>query len=134
MVDMIALILLFHRNDWTKTTHMRAIDVWVILCYIGIFSTLVEYCFVLYLTNSSLLVSKFGRPKPKEINPVNQEESNLNHEYQEDSNLNHESKEAASIEINLEYARKIENVSRIVIVTYNATFPICYFVICIAYS
>ena len=96
---------------------MRAIDVWVILCYIGIFSTLLEYCFVLYLTNSSLLGSKFGRPKPKEINPVNQEESNLNHEYQEDSNLNHESKKAASMEINLEYARKIENVSRIVIVT-----------------
>ena len=124
MGDMIALILLFHRNDWTKTTHMRAIDVWVILCYIGIFSALLEYCFVLYLTNSSLLDSKFGRPKPKEINPVNEEESNLNHE----------SKEAAPIEINLEYARKIENFSRIIILLYNATFPICYFVICFAFS
>ena len=124
MSDMIALISLFHRNDWTKTTHMRAIDVWVILCYIGIFSTLVEYCFVLYLTKSSLLDSKFGRPKPKEINSVNQESSNVDHE----------SKEAAAIEINLEYARKIENVSRIVIVTYNATFPLFYFVICIAFS
>ena len=103
---------------------MRAIDVWVILCYIGIFSTLVEYCFVLYLTKSSLLDSKFGRPKQKEINPVNQEVSNVDHE----------SKEAAAIEINLEYARKIENVSRIVIVTYNATFPLFYFVICIAFS
>ena len=124
MGDMIALILLFHRNDWTKTTHMRAIDVWVILCYIGIFSTLVEYCFVLYLTKSSLLDSKFGRPKQKGINPVNQEASNVDHE----------SKEDAAIEINLEYARKIENVSRIVIVTYNATFPLFYFVICIAFS
>ena len=103
---------------------MRAIDVWVILCYVGVFSTLVEYCFVLYLTNLSLLDSKFGRPKPKEINPVNEEESNLNHE----------SKEAAPIEIHLEYARKIENVSRIIIVTYNATFPLFYFVICIAFS
>ena len=99
---------------------MRAIDVWVILCYIGIFSTLLEYCFVLYLTNSS----KFGRPKPKEINPVNEGASNVDHE----------SKEAAAIEINLQYARKIENVSRIVIVTYNATFPLFYFVICIAFS
>ena len=124
MGDMIALILLFHRNDWTKTTHMRAIDVWVILCYIGIFSTLVEYCFVLYLTKSSLLDSKFGSPKQKEIDPVNQGVSNVDHE----------SKEAAAIEINLEYARKIENVSRIVIVTYNATFPLFYFVICIAFS
>ena len=124
MTDLIALISFGHRNDWTKTTHMRAIDVWVILCYIGIFSALLEYCFVLYLTNSSLLDSKFGRPKPKEINPVNEEESNLNHE----------SKEAAPIEINLEYARKIENVSRIIIVIYNATFPLFYFVICIAFS
>jgi hypothetical protein len=121
---MIALISLFHRNDWTKTTHMRAIDVWVILCYIGIFSTLVEYCFVLYLTKSSLLDSKFGRPKPKEIDPVNEGASNVDPE----------SKEDAAIEINLEYARKIENVSRIVIVTYNATFPLFYFVICIAFS
>ena len=124
MGDMIALILLFHRNDWTKTTHMRAIDVWVILCYIGIFSTLVEYCFVLYLTKSSLLDSKFGRPKQKEINLVNQEASNVDHE----------SKEAAAIEINLEYARKIENASRIIIVTYNATFPLFFFVICIVFS
>ena len=49
-----------YRNDWTKTTHMRAIDVWVILCYVGVFSTLVEYCFVLYLTKSSILDSKGG--------------------------------------------------------------------------
>ena len=121
---MIALISLFHRNDWTKTTHMRAIDVWVILCYIGVFSVLLEYCFVLYLTKSSMLDSKSGRRKPKEINPVNEEESNLNHE----------SKEAAPIEINLEYARKIENASRIIIVTYNATFPLFFFVICIVFS
>ena len=124
MTDLIAQILFCHRNDWTKTTHMRAIDVWVILCYIGVFSVLLEYCFVLYLTKSSMLDSKSGRPKPKQINPVNEEESNLNHE----------SKKAASIEINLEYARKIENVSRIVIVTYNATFPLFYFLICIAFS
>ena len=113
---------------------MRAIDVWVILCYIGIFSTLLEYCVVLYLTNSSLLDSKFGKPKPKEINPLNQEERNLNHDCQESLNSNHESKKAAAIEINLEHARKIENVSRIVIVTYNATFPFFYFVICVAFS
>ena len=103
---------------------MRAIDVWVILCYIGVFSVLLEYCLVLYLTKSLMLDSKFGRPKPKEINPVNEGASNVDQE----------SKEAATIEINLQYARKIENVSRIVIVTYNATFPLFYFVICIAFS
>ena len=124
MTDLIALISFDHRNDWTKTTHMRAIDVWVILCYIGIFSVLVEYCFVLYLSKSPMLDSKFGGTKPKELNPVIQEESNVNQE----------SKKAAAIEINLECARKIENVFRIIIVTYNATFPLLYFVICIAFS
>ena len=79
---------------------------------------------MLYLTKSSMLDSKSGRPRPKEINPVNEEESNLNHD----------SKEAAPIEINLEYARKIEKISRIIILLYNATFPICYFVICFAFS
>ena len=120
MSDMIALISIFHRNDWTKTIHMRAIDVWVILCYIGIFSTLVEYCFVLYLTKSSLLDSKFGRPKPKEINPVNQEPSNVDHE----------SKEAAAIEINLEYARKIENFSRIIFIQCNISYMLLCHLLC----
>ena len=124
MTDLIVLISFGHRNDWTKTTHMRAIDVWVILCYIGIFSVLVEYCFVLYLSKSPMLDSKFVGAKPKELHTVNQEESIVNQE----------SKKAAAIEINLKYARKIENVFRIIIVTYNVTFPLFYFVICVAVS
>ena len=71
-----------------------------------------------------MLDSKFGGAKPKELHTANQEESNGNQE----------SKKAAAIEINLEYARKIENVFRIIIVTYNVTFPLFYFVICIAFS
>ena len=124
MTDLIVLISFGHRNDWTKTTHMRAIDVWVILCYIGIFSVLVEYCFVLYLSKSPMLDSKFGGAKPKELDAANGEESNVNQE----------SKKAAAIEINLKYARKIENVFRIIIFTYNVTFPLFYFVICVAVS
>ena len=41
------------RNDWTKATHMRAIDIWVVLCYIGTFSALMEYCLILYLIKTS---------------------------------------------------------------------------------
>ena len=40
----------YSRGDWTKTSHLRAIDVWIVLCYIGVFSALIEYCLVLYLT------------------------------------------------------------------------------------
>ena len=124
MTDLIVLISFGHRNDWTKTTHMRAIDVWVILCYIGIFSVLVEYCFVLYLSKSPMLDSKFGGAETKELHTANQEESNVNQEL----------KKAAAIEINLEHARKIENVFRIIIVMYNGTFPLFYFIICVAFS
>ena len=38
------------RNDWTKTSHMRAIDFWVIMCYTGVFAALMEYIVVLHLT------------------------------------------------------------------------------------
>ena len=32
---------------------MRAIDIWVVLCYIGTFSALMEYCLILYLIKTS---------------------------------------------------------------------------------
>ena len=60
----INLFYLISRNHWTTTTHMRAIDVWVVLCYIGIFSSLMEYCGILYLTEDS--ESKNGNYK-KEV-------------------------------------------------------------------
>ena len=34
---------------------MRAIDVWVILCYAGMFSALMEYILILYLTKEDLI-------------------------------------------------------------------------------
>ena len=33
---------------------MRAIDVWVILCYAGMFSALMEYILILYLTKEDI--------------------------------------------------------------------------------
>ena len=38
------------RDNWTKSPNLRAIDVWVILCYVGVFYCLMEYCIVLHLT------------------------------------------------------------------------------------
>merc|ERR1712228_878979 len=72
----LSLISLFNgaRNDWTKTTHMRAIDVWVIFCYIGVFSALMEYCIILYLTKTSIFDQKPAQVKCKEEICLNQEE------------------------------------------------------------
>ena len=39
------------RADWPKTSYLKAIDYWVILCYAGVFTWLLEYCIILYLTD-----------------------------------------------------------------------------------
>ena len=41
------------RDDWTKTSNIRAIDFWTILCYIAVFYALIEYVAVLYLSKAS---------------------------------------------------------------------------------
>ena len=41
----------FHlRDDWVSSSHLKAIDIWILLCYNGVFFSLVEYCTVLYVT------------------------------------------------------------------------------------
>ena len=141
---------------------MRAIDVWVVLCYIGVFSALVEYCIILYLSKSSILEQKLSSKKLKQYDSVNQDDQS---EIHKDSNGPEEQESEASgvpeltaqapmwackmdkvpepqikqitnkqCEKKLKYARKIENISRVIIVTYNVTFPFCYFFICITFS
>ena len=45
------------RDNWTKSPNLRAIDVWVILCYVGVFYCLMEYCIVLHLTKREKTMS-----------------------------------------------------------------------------
>ena len=110
-------ITFFSRSNWTKTTHLRAIDIWVILCYIGVFSALMEYCLILYLTKASILDHKFGK-KPRENYEIANQDSDEN------------SKEADIRKRNLQVANDMEKATRIILTTYLCTFPICYFVIC----
>ena len=141
---------------------MRAIDVWVVLCYIGVFSALVEYCIILYLTKSSILEQKLGSEKLKQYLSVKQDESEIH----KDSNGPEDEEELEALgapeitarvpmwackvdkvtepqikqttnkqcENKLKYARKIESISRVTIIAYNVTFPVCYFFVCIAFS
>ena len=38
------------KGQWPKTSYMKAIDLWTLGCYMGVFYALAEYCSILYLT------------------------------------------------------------------------------------
>ena len=96
---------------------------WVILCYIGVFSALIEYCIILYLTKISLFDQHPAQVKDQELICLNQEQEKDDH--------NETSNEK---EDKLKYARIIERTARISLITYNICFPLCYFIICLAFS
>ena len=92
---------------------MRAIDVWVVLCYIGIFSSLMEYCGILYLTEDS--ESKYGNYKKVVTEAIESGENNI----------------AATQNTRLVLANNIEKIARILFPVYNIFFPIIYFIFCL---
>ena len=104
---------------------MRAIDVWVIFCYIGVFSALMEYCVILYLTKTAIFDQKSTQVKDKELICLNQE--------QEKENPTETLKERQE-DYRLKYARIIERAARISLIVYNISFPLCYFIICLSFS
>ena len=113
--------LFFYRNDWTQTIHLRAMDIWVVLCYIGVFYALMEYCLILYLTKLSILDQKFSSNHHKQYELANQDDSKT----QMDEEI---------MERNFKVARVIEKFSRITLIAYICIFPICYFVVCTTLS
>ena len=104
---------------------MRAIDVWVIFCYIGVFSALMEYCVILYLTKTSIFDQNCAQVKETELTCLNQEQEKETHT--EKSNEKQKN-------YRMKYARVIEMTARISLITYNVCFPLCYFIICLAFS
>ena len=43
-------VLIFRfRNAWPKTSYLKALDIWVVLCYITVFMCSLEYCIVILL-------------------------------------------------------------------------------------
>ena len=107
----------FDRNDWTQTIHLRAMDIWVVLCYIGVFYALMEYCLILYLTKLSILDQRLTSKHRNqyELGNPNNEEIQMN---------------VKIMKRNFTVARAIENFSRVALIVYICIFPICYFVIC----
>ena len=103
---------------------MRAIDVWVVLCYIGVFYALMEYCIVIYLTINNLTEK---RDDNKKLIQMNQTEDGIL--VSNGSELKKFKKTEISAKIIL--ATKLESFSRIVLPMYNILFSSCYFLVCI---
>ena len=106
---------------------MRAIDVWVVLCYIGVFYALMEYCIVIYLTINNLTEKRAEKRDNMKLIQMNQTE---------DGTLvsnGSELKKIKKIEISAKIilATKLESFSRIVLPMYNILFSSCYFLVCI---
>ena len=65
---MVKKVIFDFRNDWTKTSYMRAIDFWVILCYSGMFTALMEYIVILHLTQVDIPDNQEGHQRLKVSN------------------------------------------------------------------
>ena len=83
---------------------MRAIDIWTILCYIGVFYAVMEYCLVIFLTKFSSTL--------------------------ENDDADQETKKEKYLNV----AKKIEKVSRVLLPLYNISFFAVYFVTCVVQS
>ena len=97
---------------------MRAIDVWVVLCYIEIFSAVMEYCVILYLIKNT------QKEKKKEAKAHATAEAEQTIDLGGTESL----KKKPNKEQNL--ANRIESITRFLLPFYNITFPIVYFAVC----
>ena len=95
---------------------MRAIDFWVILCYMGTFFALMEYCVILFLTK----ISKSDKKRKPNILINNDEAQEVSGNHCQIPKKN----------IRLIIANIIEKIAQFLLPFYNLAFPICYFVVC----
>ena len=51
----LSMIALFGsaKDSWPDTSYMKAIDIWMVLCYIGVFYSLTECCLVIYVNENA---------------------------------------------------------------------------------
>ena len=98
---------------------MRAIDCWVIFCYIGMFSAIMEYCLILYLKKAAQ-IEETKKPQVYVTNHNSEEIQAL------EENGTPKSKE----NLKLKSANLIEKIATFLLPMYSIVFPITYFMIC----
>ena len=98
---------------------MRAIDVWVVFCYIGMFSAIIEYCMILYL-----------KKVPKIEQTTKTQSYIANHHSEEIQALEENGTPIQKKSLRLQSANVIEKIATFILPLYNIVFPITYFMIC----
>ena len=107
---------------------MRAIDVWVVLCYIGVFYALMEYCIIIYLTKVLKTAKKpLEKQEPNTVVDENMV-TTVTVPKNGGQNLN---KPELKEPMNVSAATKLEQFSRVILPLYNIVFSITYFAVCI---
>ena len=90
---------------------MRAIDVWVVLCYFAIFSALMEYCAIIYLTKNPESENK------TEVQPHKTAQAGEIIELGGSGSLMKKPSQKQNL------ANRIESITRFLLTFYNITFP-----------
>lgn len=108
VTSLLSLISLFNgvRSDWIKTTAIRAIDIWTLLCYIGVVYALIEYCIVLHWSQEIQ-----DPPDLKKVKPISKPQ---------------ELKGNKALKI-----KSLEKASQIILPLYNLVFITLFFMICV---
>ena len=99
---------------------MRAIDTWVILCYIGMFSAIMEYVLILYLTKNV----------PKSNTKTGNQTYKSAHQPEETQALGQSEAHDQSREKREKISNAIEKFAQIILPSYTILFPMVYFIIC----
>ena len=61
---LIFLLIILNRADWPANADFNAMDVWQTACYLTVFLSVIEFCAVIFLTETSDWEEKLiGKPK-----------------------------------------------------------------------
>ena len=101
------------RANWPKPTYMHAMDIWQILCYMGTFYCLTEYCVILYLTKTAAWEQELQQEFENKVRNSSQ------------LSLGKKKKRIYWMKM----ASYIEKVSRVFVPVYYVLMPLIYFVI-----
>ena len=105
------------REQWTRASYLRAIDVWTMGSYILCFYTVIEYCIVIVLTKADRISS--DQSKIKKISIKNPRKI-------------FDQSKASSLSWKFQLALMIERSSKMIVPIYLLVFTMAYFIVCLS--